>query len=721
MSDEPENSQDQLNEEISAILRQISRETPLKNHGDVDDWLTGLDSPFRILFDQINQPAMVFALPKGKLDGPCLEANLAAFRQLGYSRDELTGLTLQDILASGSEPPLGPAPNGQASVNRVQVSTQSGQVMPAKAILTKIQTADMQDYLLCVLESQPLMAEADRHGDLGAQAFDYLHQAAAIADAHGVLLKINPAFTELTGQRFQDAVGRSLKVRSPENKSPDFFKTVCKTASETGSWQGAVLYHHLGEGDRVFVLRVTAIKNGGQEASLFLATLAVMEGEGINKERLVHLAQHDSLTGLPNRMLFHDRLKQALAQAKRSQKTLALLFLDIDNFKTINDSLSHAIGDQFLQGVASRLLVCMRDGDTVSRLGGDEFVIILPDVEDVDGAILVAKRIMTALSKPVICDEHELVRNASIGITLFPSDGKDPETLIKNADMAMFRAKEQGKHTYQLYNPAMQTRVSQRLNMEHNLRKAYRSQEFVVHYQPKVNLLTGQVVGMEALVRWMRPGVGIVSPAKFIPLAEETGLIVPIGEWVLREACRATRHLHDLGREEFKVSVNLSGRQFLWQPDLEDMLQNVLDDSGLLPHALELEITESVVMHNVEGAISTMNKLHTMGVSLSLDDFGTGYSSMQYLKQFPLDVLKVDQSFVRGIPGQPEDIAIVKSIISMAHTLKLKVVAEGVEHQSQADFLAANGCDQSQGYLYSKPLPFDDLLAFLDQRDAKGL
>ena len=715
MSDDQDNSQDMLNDEISAILQQISRKSPLEKQGFHDDWLTGLDSPFRVLFDQIIQPSLVFALPSVKAAGPCLEANAAAFKQLGYSRDELTGQSLHEILDLESDGILDSLRTRQAVTREVMVSTRAGLTMGAKAVFSHIHISDAQEYLLCTLDSHELQAHSMQENDICDQAFDYLSQATAITDSRGVLLRVNPAFTELTGYRSQSAVGSVLKVRSPEDDRPDFARHIWKSSAETGSWQGAVLYRHMSEGERVFWLNVRAIKTGEKETNLFLTTLLEMEREGLNKEKLVHLAHHDSLTGLPNRMLFIDRLKLSLAQAKRHKKNLALLYLDVDNFKTINDSLSHAVGDLFLQGVASRLVACMRDEDTISRLGGDEFIIILPGVESVDGAILVAKRIMDALSKPIICDDHELVRNASIGITLFPSDGDNPETLIKNADMAMYRAKEQGRHTYQLYNPAMQTKVIQRLSLEHNLRKAHRQKEFVVHYQPKINMQTGHVSGMEALVRWLRPGVGMVNPAKFIPLAEETGLIVPIGEWVLQEACRVTRELHDQGRDDFCVSVNLSGRQFLWQHDLVEMLESVLDQSGLAPNALELEITESVVMHNVEGAIATMNKLHAMGVSLSLDDFGTGYSSMQYLKHFPLDVLKVDQSFVRGIPGHPEDIAIVKSIISMAHTLNLKVVAEGVEHQAQADFLAENGCDQSQGYLYSKPLPIDDLVDFLNR------
>ena len=714
MTDERDTKNNSLNDEISAILKQISRETPTKHAGLHEDWLNGTNSPFRVLFDQITQPALVFLLPPGNSGGPCIEANPAAFKQLGYSRDELTGLYLNDIIDIKGKGLLAPGRNSQSLVREASVHVRTGDTLHVKAILSRLHISETQEYLLCVLESQDLQEQGAFEKDLCEKAFDYLGQAVAITDSRGVLIKVNSAFTELTGYRSQDAAGHNLKVRSPETNRPDFYRHMWKSAAESGSWQGAVLFRHVSEGERVFWLQVRAIKNGDRDAHYFLAALMEMESAGVSKEKLVHLAHHDPLTGLPNRMLFHDRLKLTLAQAKRHQRNLALLFLDIDNFKTINDSLSHAVGDQFLQGVASRLLACMRDEDTVSRLGGDEFVILLPNVAHADGAIQVAKRIMSSLSKPIICGEHELVRNASIGITLFPNDGNDPETLIKNADMAMYRAKEQGRHTYQLYNPAMHTKVSQRLTMEHSLRKAYRRQEFIVHYQPKVNLQTGAIIGMEALIRWMRPGVGMVSPAEFIPLAEETGLIVPIGEWVLQEACRVTRQLHDMGRDDFCVSVNLSGRQFLWQHDLIEMLNTALDESGLPPSALELEITESVVMHNVQGAISTMNKLHAMGLSLSLDDFGTGYSSMQYLKQFPLDVVKVDQSFVRGIPSQPEDIAIVKSIISMAHTLKLKVVAEGVEHQAQAEFLAANGCDQSQGYLYSKPLPFKELLAFLD-------
>jgi diguanylate cyclase (GGDEF)-like protein/PAS domain S-box-containing protein len=705
-----------LDKEISAILKQISRDNPLNLSFDSANIQNQANTPFRILFDIINQAALLFMLGDDHTPGPCLEANSACFLHFGFSRQELIGENLNDIIQLKDEAKLLALQEHQVENHHVVLKRRSNKQINATAYFTKLELGKGSNYLLCVLDAHSVKS-ASGDSELCNNAFDHMTQALAITDSRGVMIKVNRAFSEITGFESNSAIGRTLKVRAPEKAQQDQQEQIWKSAMESGSWQGPVLYHHRSEGERVVWLDLTVIRNGSDQPH-FLASMLEMGDRGVSKETLVHQAHHDPLTGLPNRVLFNDRLKQALAQAKRRKCGLALLFMDIDNFKTINESLNHAVGDAYLQKVASRLVSCMRDQDTVSRLGGDEFVIILPDMGETDNVIQVANRIISAMNKPVICEGHELVMSVSIGITIFPNDGTDPETLVKNADMAMYRAKEQGKRTYQLYNPAMHAKVRQRLVMESNLRKAFERNEFVVHYQPKMCITTGKVVGMEALIRWMRPKIGMVSPAKFIPLAEETGLIVPIGEWVLREAAKFNKSLNEQGYDDFVVSVNLSSRQFLWQHDLVEMLVSVLEDSGLEPEKLDLELTESVVMHNVEGAIATMNKLHAMGVSLSLDDFGTGYSSMQYLKQFPIDYLKIDQSFVRGIPDLQEDTAIVKSIISMAHTLKLQVVAEGVEYVSQHEFLAANGCDMSQGYLYSKPVSLDEFQEFVQSNQS---
>jgi diguanylate cyclase (GGDEF)-like protein len=423
---------------------------------------------------------------------------------------------------------------------------------------------------------------------------------------------------------------------------------------------------------------------------------------------LQHLVLHDTLTKLPNRLLLEDRVQQAVEECRRSGGHCAVLFVDLDRFKTLNDSLGHFAGDAVLRTVAERLRAAVREEDTVSRMGGDEFVILLRHVDRAQDAGDVARKIIEALSRPIVVDEHELRVGSSIGVSAFPEHGDSSARLIANADAAMYHVKKSGRSNVAFFAPEMSTFFPKRLAMENELRAALEKGQFVLHYQPKVDVASGAVVGMEALVRWNHPQKGMIWPSEFIPLAEETGLIVPLGKWVLYEACMQARRWHALGIADMAVAVNISGVQFQ-QRDLVDTVARVLAASGLDPRHLELEITESVVMQNASEAIVMLGELHRMGVSLSIDDFGTGYSSLNYLKRFPIDKLKIDQSFIRDISAGSDDAAIVQAIIAMAHSLRLRVVAEGVEHQSQLEFLRGLGNDEYQGYLFSKPLPARDV------------
>ncbi len=423
-------------------------------------------------------------------------------------------------------------------------------------------------------------------------------------------------------------------------------------------------------------------------------------------------ASHDVLTDLPNRTLFKDRLTLALAHANRYRNMLAVLFVDLDRFKNIIDTLGPAVGDRLLQGVAERLASCLDEGDTLARLGGDEFVVLLPRLQRADKAVKLAQRVLEVLKPVFVFNGHELHITTSIGISLYPYDGTDVDTLLKNADTALYRAKEQGRNNYQLYTPAMNARAFERLAMENSLRKALERQQFLLHYQPMVDVAQGQIVGAEALVRWQHPDLGLVYPAEFIPLAEETGLIVPLGEWVLRAACAQTQAWHKAGYPNLTVAVNLSARQFQHQ-GLMDTIARVLRETELDPRTLELEITESIAMQNADFTNVILRHLKDMGVRIAMDDFGTGYSSLSYLRKFPIDTLKIDQSFVRDLTTDLNDAAIANAIIVLAHSLKLKVIAEGVETAEQEAFLKAHHCDKFQGYLFSRPLTavqFEQLL-----------
>jgi diguanylate cyclase (GGDEF)-like protein len=431
-----------------------------------------------------------------------------------------------------------------------------------------------------------------------------------------------------------------------------------------------------------------------------------------------HLAYHDALTGLPNRPLFMDRLIVSLAQANRANHKLAVFFLDLDRFKDINDSLGHSVGDALLKSVAERIRRCVREGDTVARFGGDEFTLLIPKIDHIEDAAKIAQKIIETLKIPFSVYDREHFVTTSIGVSISPSDGLDPETLVRNADTAMYRAKDQGRDNYQLYAPAMNARAAERLALENRLRKAVSQNELVLHFQPLVSTQSGNVIGVEALIRWNHPEQGLLSPFHFISVAEVSGLIVPIGEWVIRTACKQIKVWQKKFNRDLIMAVNLSARQFQ-QADLIEQIREAVQETGIEPESLELEITESNAMQNAENTIYTLRELKVLGVRISMDDFGTGYSSLNYLKRFPIDTLKLDQTFIRDVNKDPSDAAIVSSVIAMAHNLNLKVVAEGVERKEQLDFLTRQGCDIVQGYYFSKPLPPESLELYLAEHKVK--
>ena len=420
--------------------------------------------------------------------------------------------------------------------------------------------------------------------------------------------------------------------------------------------------------------------------------------------QMSHSALHDFLTGLPNRLFLSDRISQAIALAPRHMNKVAVLFLDLDGFKHINDSLGHPTGDKLLQSIAKRLGECVRGADTISRQGGDEFVVLLSEVAQSEHAAITARRMLNAVARPHSIDHHDLHITTSIGVSVYPEDGLDAETLIKNADTAMYHAKENGRQSYQFFTPAMNVRAVERQSIEESLRRALERGEFSLHYQPKINLGTGAITGAEALIRWTHPVRGSVSPAQFIPIAEDCGLIIPIGKWVLREACKQARLWLDAGLPAATMAVNISAIEIQDQNFLEGVFA-ILKETGLDPRSLELELTESVLMKRAEATETILKSLAALGVQLAIDDFGTGYSSLSYLRKFPIDALKIDQSFVRQISTAGNDTSIVTAVISMGRSLKLRVIAEGVETAAELAFLKTQRCDEAQGYYFSRPVP----------------
>lgn len=547
---------------------------------------------------------------------------------------------------------------------------------------------------------------------LAATVFDHSVEAIMITDAQRRILSVNRAFSSLTGFSPEMVMGRTPAVLTSSRLNLRHYDRVWSEAAEKGIWQGEIWQCRRDGSDFPEWLSIAAVRDSAGALTHYVAVFSDITERKANEARIAYLAHHDPLTTLPNRTLFRDRLEQALARADRQSGVLALLFLDLDRFKTINDSLGHMAGDRLLQSVAERLRKCVRDADTICRQGGDEFIIVLPDIADVEAPARVADKILRRLAEPFEVDGHVLGTSFSIGISVYPDDGTDAGTLMKNADTAMYHAKENGRNTYRFFTESMNANALERLQIENHLRGALEHGEMSVCLQPQVNLASGEIVGCEALVRWNSAALGLQQPTRFISIAEESGLIVPIGRWVLREACRQAKVWQDRGYGHIAVAVNISALQFR-RDDIVLTVRDVLSETGLAAACLELELTESLLMENAEDVLDTVRQLKALGVHLSIDDFGTGYSSLAYLKRFAVDRLKIDQGFVRDMVEDPDDAAIVRAIIQLGSSLKLDVIAEGAECPAQVEFLIREGCSLAQGYFFSPPMSGEEFLDLL--------
>lgn len=648
-----------------------------------------------------------------------VDVNEMAITTLGFPRERLLGSVCHDFICPNAVGQCPITDHGQAMDNSERVLIRAdGSHLPIIKTVARVVLGGREHLLESFVDisrrkeaEQALKASEERYRILVEHQSDLVVKI----DLEGRILFASPSFSLLFGIAEEDLLGRDLCPII--NHKADL--AVLHETLQRMTCHPRPCYQEFNtktlDGPRWIGWLLKGIMNDDGSITSIVSVGRDITDRKRAEDEVRQLAYYDTLTGLPNRSLLHDRLQHDLLLAQRDNQTVALLFLDLDRFKTVNDVLGHAIGDELLRLVASRLSATIRACDTVARLGGDEFVVVLSSLEHETQAGAVAAKIIAELARPFHVAGQTLYTGASIGIALFPTDGHDMIGLLKCADMAMYEAKESGRGTFVFFSRQMNSKNAQRMQLEAALRRGVDELEFSLHFQPQLSLKDGGLKGWEALLRWHHSQLGIISPSQFIPLAEETGLIIPLGEWALRTACSQLKAWQDAGQHEMRISVNLSPRQFR-QPDLVQVVTRVLNETGLAPQNLELELTESTLMDNATQGIGVMQQLKKLGVSLSIDDFGTGYSSLSRLKYCPIDRLKIDRTFIRDIGSNPDDAAIVEAMIAMAHRLQLSVVAEGVEQREQLDLLREWGCDEMQGYYSSAPLPADECSAFLTAR-----
>jgi diguanylate cyclase (GGDEF)-like protein/PAS domain S-box-containing protein len=662
------------------------------------------------ILDQIHESVIAM-----DLDGYITSWNGGAERLFGYTAAEAVGRHILFLYAD-------PDDEDEAFQDvflehggremEVRRRRKSGEVFWASLQLSLVRDDDGQPTgLIGYLTDITARVEAQETLRLHARIFEHSDEGILIADAAERIVSINRAFTRITGYEESEALGQTPRLLRSGLHGPAFYEEVWRRIEVEGRWQGEIWDRRKnGEAYPTWV-SISAVKNPEGRITHYFSIFSDITERKQAEERIHYLAYYDALTDLPNRALFYKLVDQALLEARRNRQHGAILFLDLNRFKPINDSLGHGIGDRLLQQIGCRLREALRTEDVVARLGGDEFVVGLFDITQRDHASIVAQKLLASLDAPFVLDSHELKVGAAIGISVYPQDGFDTETLLRLADIAMYRAKQTGEDAYAFYSHEMNQRALDRLKIENGLRHAIERQELLLHYQPKVDIASGRIVGAEALVRWRHPEQGMIPPGDFVPVAEESGLIVQISAWVLDAALRQARAWREAGLVPIKIAVNLSARDF--SAALPERVSALLAAHGMTPEWLELEITESMLMHSTERVIGMMDELAQRGITLSLDDFGTGYSSLSYLKRFPIDTLKIDRSFVVNIPDDPNDCAIAGAIVGMAKQLGHKVIAEGVESSQQLAFLRSLGCDELQGYLFSAPVSAEKFEAML--------
>ena len=669
------------------------------------------EEKYRLLFDNERDALALLDLESRRF----LDANAAFFALLGYDREELPGLGPDSI----TDEPSGTAASlaalrerGFARVPARRLRRKDGRRLWVELRLSAFDWQGRK-VVSAILRDITDERQAEERRLLWSRVLEDSAEAIVIADAAGRILTVNKAFTEMSGWSPEETLGTEpVGLLDLEQHEKGFYPALLASVARTGRWQGEVWNRRKDGESYPAWLSITAVHDGQGALTHYVGIASDITERKEAAQRIHFLAHHDFLTGLPTRTLASDFALQAVAQAQRRGRSLALLCLDLDRFKSINDSLGHHAGDQLLQRVAERLVACLPSGHTVARLGGDQFLVLLPDLARGEDAGPAAEQVLRAVRAPLTIEERELTVTASVGISVFPHDGSEVPQLLKNAEAAMYHAKEVGRNNFQFFTPDLNVRAFEALSMEMSLKMALERDEFLLLYQPQFEAVGGRLVGVEALLRWRHRDLGLVSPARFVPLAEEHGLILPIGDWVLRTACSQVRRWLDEGLPAVPVAVNMSALQFR-RPGLAARLQEILAETGLPARYLELELTESIVMHRAESTIALLAELQQMGLSLSIDDFGTGYSSLSYLRRFHIHKLKIDQSFVRDLPRDPDAAAITAAIVGMGKSLKLRIIAEGVETDEQLELLRRLGCDEVQGYLTGAPVAAGEIAARL--------
>ena len=684
----------------------------------VEQQLARADSEWTQAMDQFGDAIYLL-----DMEQHLLRANTAFYQMSGLDPEQSLGRSIVELMHPQGEEELCPICRILEERVETAITLEANDVhnpdkKPIEVKLKLVRDASgIETGMLISLHDLSHSRQVEERLRLAASVFENTDEGVIITDSNGNILDVNHAFSQIQGYSREEVIGENPRLFKSGHHDQSFYRDLWHSLTETGHWRGE-MWNRRKNGELFPKWQtINSVVDGNGNLTHYVGIFSDITHIKQSQEKLDHLGHHDALTDLPNRLLLNERLDQAIKHAERHDTLLAVIFLDLDNFKHINDSLGHPVGDQLLQEVARKLLLATRQDDTVARIGGDEFVLLLEDIGKPENAGIAAQKLAAVFAEPFQLEQQAIRITASLGICICPQDGKDSATLLRNADSAMYRAKEEGRNTYQFYTEELTRNAFERVSLENNLRQAIEKEQLRLLYQPQFELQSGRIIGLEALIRWVHPELGTISPARFIPLAEESGLIHPIGEWVLRTACRQGRQWQQQGIDFGRIAVNIAGPQ-LQRGNLVNEVIAVLDETQLPTDRLELEVTEGFIMQQAGSAITQLQALRELGLTLSIDDFGTGYSSLSYLKQLPIHKLKIDQSFVRDIPDDRNDMAIADAIIAMGKSLGLRVIAEGVETEAQAEFLKQAGCQEGQGYLYSKPITAEAVEALITEQPA---